>query len=135
MTAKGEIVAGLLAPHPPHLVYAESPAQNEPKAECGWENLRWGYERMRKTLEAVDFDVIVILSPHWQTYIGYHLLGVPHFKSLSVDLPLSQSTANRLAPRLLLLPPPHHRGLGRLLAHSDSALLHEPRSLLRCRLR
>ena len=31
----GEIVAGVLAPHPPHLVYAENPPQNEPKAECG----------------------------------------------------------------------------------------------------
>ena len=85
MTAKGEIVAGLLAPHPPHLVYAESPAQNEPKAECGWENLRWGYERMRREVDALNYDVIVILSPHWQTYIGTHILGVPEFKSLSVD--------------------------------------------------
>ena len=81
----GRIVAGVLAPHPPHLVYADNPPQNEPSSECGWETLRWGYERMRKALSAVDFDVIVLLSPHWQTYIGYHLLGVPHFKSLSVD--------------------------------------------------
>ena len=81
----GRIVAGVLAPHPPHLVYADNPPQNEPSAECGWETLRWGYERMRKALSAIDFDVIVLLSPHWQTYIGYHLLGVPHFESLSVD--------------------------------------------------
>jgi 2-aminophenol/2-amino-5-chlorophenol 1,6-dioxygenase beta subunit len=85
MAASGEIVAGLLAPHPPHLVYAESPEQNEPQAECGWENLRWGYERLRRDLEQIDYDVIVILSPHWQTYIGTHLLGVPEFNSLSVD--------------------------------------------------
>ena len=26
------------------------------------------------------------MSPHWQTYIGTHFLGVKHFKSLSVDL-------------------------------------------------
>ena len=39
------IVAGALAPHPPHLVYADNPPQNEPTAECGWETLRWGYER------------------------------------------------------------------------------------------
>ena len=37
--AKGEIVAGCLAP-PPHLVYAENPDQNEPVAEGGWEQLR-----------------------------------------------------------------------------------------------
>ncbi len=85
MSASGEIVAGLLAPHPPHLVYAESPEQNEPNAECGWENLRWGYERLRRDLEKFEYDVIVILSPHWQTYIGTHLLGVPNFNSLSVD--------------------------------------------------
>ena len=85
MSGNGTIVAGALAPHPPHLVYAENPPQNEPRAECGWEGLRWGYERMRKDLEAHDFDVIVVLSPHWQTYIGTHFLGVPHFDSLSVD--------------------------------------------------
>ena len=81
----GRIVAGVLAPHPPHLVYAENPPQNEPRAECGWETLRWGYERLRKDLAALDFDTMIVLSPHWQTYAGHHFLGVPHFKSLSVD--------------------------------------------------
>jgi len=81
----GTIVGGALAPHPPHLVYADNPPQNEPTAECGWENLRWGYERMRKQLDAQDYDVIVVLSPHWQTYVGTHFLGVERFKSLSVD--------------------------------------------------
>jgi len=81
----GQIVYGALAPHPPHLVYAENPPQNEPTAECGWEPLRWGYERLRKALDGIDYDTIVVLSPHWQTYVGTHFLGVPHFKSLSVD--------------------------------------------------
>jgi 2-aminophenol/2-amino-5-chlorophenol 1,6-dioxygenase subunit beta len=81
----GSIVAGVLAPHPPHLVYADNPPQNEPVAECGWETLRWGYERLRKDLEKLDFDTLVVLSPHWQTYVGTHFLGVPNFKSLSVD--------------------------------------------------
>lgn len=81
----GRIVYGALAPHPPHLVYAENPPQNEPRAECGWETLRWGYERMRRDLADVEYDVLVVLSPHWQTYVGTHFLGVPHFKSLSVD--------------------------------------------------
>jgi 2-aminophenol/2-amino-5-chlorophenol 1,6-dioxygenase beta subunit len=67
------------------LVYAENPPQNEPHAECGWETLRWAYERLRKDLDGLEYDAIVILSPHWQTYIGTHFLGVPHFKSLSVD--------------------------------------------------
>lgn len=83
--AKGRIVAGCLAPHPPHLVYAESPAQNEPKAECGWENLRWAYERLRKSLSQIEYDVLIVHSPHWRTNTGTHFLGVPHFKSLSVD--------------------------------------------------
>lgn len=81
----GEIVGGVLAPHPPHLVYAENPPQNEPSAECGWEGLRWGYERLRRSLEGRDFDVIVVHSPHWRTVIGHHVLGVESFKSLSVD--------------------------------------------------
>ena len=85
MSKDGSIVAGILAPHPPHLAYAENPPQNEPRAECGWETLRWAYERMRGDLDQRDFDVLVVLSPHWQTYIGTHFLGVPHFKSLSVD--------------------------------------------------
>ena len=38
--ARGQIVAGALAPHPPHLVYADNPPQNEAKAEGGWEVLR-----------------------------------------------------------------------------------------------
>ncbi|MEM6927333.1 MAG: tRNA U-34 5-methylaminomethyl-2-thiouridine biosynthesis protein [Myxococcota bacterium] len=81
----GRIVYGALAPHPPHLVYADNPPQNEPSAECGWETLRWGYERMRRMLDDIDYDTIVVLSPHWQTYIGTHFLGVESFDSLSVD--------------------------------------------------
>jgi 2-aminophenol/2-amino-5-chlorophenol 1,6-dioxygenase beta subunit len=83
--AKGKIVAGFLAPHPPHLVYAENPPQNEPRAECGWENLRWAYERLRRGLSQIEYDAIVVHSPHWRTNSGTHFLGVPHFKSLSVD--------------------------------------------------
>jgi 2-aminophenol/2-amino-5-chlorophenol 1,6-dioxygenase subunit beta len=83
--AKGQIIAGVIAPHPPHLVYAENPPQNEPSAECGWETLRWGYERLRKSLERYDYDSIIIFSPHWQTYVGTHFLGVKHFKNISVD--------------------------------------------------
>jgi 2-aminophenol/2-amino-5-chlorophenol 1,6-dioxygenase beta subunit len=63
----------------------ENPPQNEPAAECGWENLRWGYERLRRTIERLDIDVIVVHSPHWKTRQGHHVLGVPHFRSLSVD--------------------------------------------------
>ena len=50
MAAKGRIVGGYLAPHPPHLVYAENPPQNEPRAECGWETLRW---RLRDLADAM----------------------------------------------------------------------------------
>jgi 2-aminophenol/2-amino-5-chlorophenol 1,6-dioxygenase beta subunit len=82
---KGMIVAGALAPHPPHLVYAENPPQNEPRAECGWENLRWAYERLRKSLAKLDYDTLIVHSPHWRTNTGTHFLGVPHFKSISVD--------------------------------------------------
>lgn len=82
---KGQIIAGCLAPHPPHLVYAENPPQNEPKAECGWEVLRWGYERMRKQLDQLDYDVLIVHSPHWRTNIGTHFLGVENLKSKSVD--------------------------------------------------
>ena len=82
---KGRIVAGFLAPHPPHLVYAENPKQNEPKSEGGWETLRWGYEKLRESLAQIDYDVLMVLSPHWRTYVGTHVLACPQFKGLSVD--------------------------------------------------
>lgn len=85
MAKQGQIVAGALAPHPPHLVYASNPPQNEPKSECGWENLRWGYERMAKHLKTLDYDVLIVHSPHWRTQSGTHFLGVENLKSLSVD--------------------------------------------------
>jgi len=81
----GAIVAGVMAPHPPHLVYAENPPQNEPRAECGWEGLRWAYERLRKSLADRPYDVLIVHTPHWKTVVGHHLLGVPRFESLSVD--------------------------------------------------
>jgi 2-aminophenol/2-amino-5-chlorophenol 1,6-dioxygenase beta subunit len=36
-------------------------------------------------LKDIDYDAIVIFTPHWQTYIGTHFLGLPQFKSKSVD--------------------------------------------------
>ena len=82
---KGQVVLGCLAPHPPHLVYAENPEQNEPFSEGGWETLRWGYNRLARKLKKIDYDVMVIFTPHWATYIGTHFLGLPKFNSLSVD--------------------------------------------------
>ena len=82
---KGKIIAGVLAPHPPHLVYAENPPQNEPKAECGWETLRWAYEKCREGILAKKPDVLLVHSPHWQTVVGHHVLGLEKFKGLSVD--------------------------------------------------
>ena len=49
--SKGEIVLGCLAPHPPHLVYAENPPQNEAFSEGGWETLRWGYAKLARKLK------------------------------------------------------------------------------------
>jgi 2-aminophenol/2-amino-5-chlorophenol 1,6-dioxygenase subunit beta len=81
----GKIIAGCLAPHPPHLVYAENPPQNEPKSEGGWDTLRWAYADMRESIKNKDYDVLVVLSPHWRTYVGTHILAIPHAKSVSVD--------------------------------------------------
>ena len=83
----GKIIAGCLAPHPPHLVYAQNPGQNEPEAKGtgAWSPLLEGYEALRSSLEASDFDVLIIHTPHWKTVVGHHFLGVPTFKDLSVD--------------------------------------------------
>lgn len=83
--AEGKIVAGYLAPHPPHQVYGENPPQNEPRSTGGWEQLRWAYERARKTLEAHKPDVLLVHSPHWETSVGHHFLGVRRLKGKSVD--------------------------------------------------
>jgi 2-aminophenol/2-amino-5-chlorophenol 1,6-dioxygenase beta subunit len=83
--AQGKIVSGILAPHPPHLVYAANPPQNEPRSEGGWDVLRWGYERCSKRVLAKKPDVLIVHSPHWMTVVGHHVLGLPKFKGISVD--------------------------------------------------
>lgn len=80
------IVAGLLAPHPPHLIYAENPPQNEPRSHGGWEVLRWGYEAVRKRIREVHKpDVIVVHAPHWITMVGHHVNCVANPSGKSVD--------------------------------------------------
>ena len=83
--SKGEIIAGYLAPHPPHLVYGENPPQNEARSQGGWEQLRWAYERARANLEELKPDVLLVHSPHWITQQGHHFLGVRHLSGKSVD--------------------------------------------------
>lgn len=82
---EGKILAGYLAPHPPHQLYGENPPQNEPRSQGGWEQLRWAYERARKTLEEHKPDVLLVHSPHWETSVGHHFLGVRNLKGKSVD--------------------------------------------------
>jgi 2-aminophenol/2-amino-5-chlorophenol 1,6-dioxygenase beta subunit len=84
-TGTGRILAGFLAPHPPHLVYGENPPQNKPRSQGGWETLRWGYEHCRAKIKALKPDVILVHSPHWQTVVGHHFLRVPRLEGLSVD--------------------------------------------------
>jgi 2-aminophenol/2-amino-5-chlorophenol 1,6-dioxygenase subunit beta len=82
----GEIVAGYIAPHPPHLVFGENPPQNEPRSQGGWEVLRWAYEEVRRRLkERIRPDVIVVHAPHWITMVGHHVNCVPNPKGVSVE--------------------------------------------------
>jgi 2-aminophenol/2-amino-5-chlorophenol 1,6-dioxygenase beta subunit len=83
--ATGRIVAGFLAPHPPHLVYGENPPQNRVKSQGGWEPLRWAYERARESVQRLRPDVILVHSPHWTTIVGHHFAAVPTLKGRSVD--------------------------------------------------
>jgi 2-aminophenol/2-amino-5-chlorophenol 1,6-dioxygenase beta subunit len=85
MADSGKILAGFLAPHPPHLVYGENPARNEPRSTGGWEMLRWAYEKCREKIKAWKPDVILVHSPHWMTIVGHHFLRVPHLQGVSVD--------------------------------------------------
>lgn len=79
------IVAGFLAPHPPHLVYGENPPQNRVRSQGGWEPLRWAYERCRESMERLKPDVILVHSPHWTTIVGHHFAAVPQLEGRSVD--------------------------------------------------
>ena len=82
----GSIVAGFLAPHPPHLVYADNPPANEPQSEGGWEQLRWAYQEVRRRIrEELKPDVIVVHAPHWITMIGHHVNCVPNPRGFSVE--------------------------------------------------
>ncbi len=83
--SEGRILAGFLSPHPPHLVYGENPERNKPRSQGGWEVLRWAYQNCREKIKELKPDVIVIHSPHWQTIVGHHFLGVPKLSGLSVD--------------------------------------------------
>lgn len=83
--SEGKILSGLLAPHPPHLVYAENPPQNEPRSEGGWEPLRWAYDHARKSVDRLKPDVLLVHTPHWITQVGHHFLGVPRLEGRSVD--------------------------------------------------
>src|SRR4051812_43498535 len=85
-SAQGGIVAGYLAPHPPHLIYAENPAQNEPRSRGGWETLRWGYEELRRRMSGPNRpDVLVVHAPHWITMVGHHVNCVPNPRGISVE--------------------------------------------------
>jgi 2-aminophenol/2-amino-5-chlorophenol 1,6-dioxygenase beta subunit len=79
------ILAGYLAPHPPHLAYAENPPQNEPRSQGGWEGLRWAYEDVRARIRALQPDVIVLHAPHWITMVGHHVNCVPNPRGFSVE--------------------------------------------------
>lgn len=83
--SKGKILAGYLAPHPPHLVYGENPPQNEARSQGGWEPLRWAYDEVRKEIEEMKPDVLVVHSAHWDTLVGHHVNVVPHMQGFSVD--------------------------------------------------
>ncbi|MEK6438976.1 DODA-type extradiol aromatic ring-opening family dioxygenase [Pseudonocardia sp. T1-2H] len=79
------IVAGYLSPHPPHLIYAENPPQNEPRSTGGWEVLRWAYEEVRRRIRALAPDVLIVHAPHWITMVGHHVSCVPNPRGLSVE--------------------------------------------------
>ncbi|SMD26598.1 DODA-type extradiol aromatic ring-opening family dioxygenase [Kibdelosporangium aridum] len=83
--AKGGIIAGYLSPHPPHLIYADNPPQNEPRSTGGWEVLRWAYDEVRRRVRAMKPDVLVVHAPHWITMVGHHVNCVPHPRGVSVE--------------------------------------------------
>ena len=46
---------------------------------------KMGLQSTCRELENLDYDAIVVFTPHWQTYVGTHFLGLPRFSSKSVD--------------------------------------------------
>ena len=48
-------------------------AETRPKTSLSLKGLgttSLGYERLRASLADIDYDAIVLLSPHWQTYVA-----------------------------------------------------------------
>jgi 2-aminophenol/2-amino-5-chlorophenol 1,6-dioxygenase beta subunit len=100
------------------MFYGENAPNNEPRSRGGWEILRWGYEKVRRAVDAYQPDVLLVHTPHWITLLGHHLLGVPHLEGKSVDpmfphqfrfryafdvdVPLSEMIAKRAADRGLV---------------------------------
>ena len=84
-TPRAGIVAGYLAPHPPHLIYADNPPQNEPRSSGGWEVLRWAYDEVRRRIKALNPDVLIVHAPHWITMVGHHVNCVPNPRGVSVE--------------------------------------------------
>ncbi|HLI28902.1 MAG TPA: tRNA U-34 5-methylaminomethyl-2-thiouridine biosynthesis protein [Chloroflexota bacterium] len=85
MGKQGKILAGYLAPHPPHLVYGENPPQNEPRSQGGWEILRWAYEEVRAEIAEMRPDVLLVHATHWVTIVGHHINCVPRLQGVSVE--------------------------------------------------
>ncbi len=85
MQGQGGILAGYLSPHAPQFLYAENPSQNEPRAQGGWDVVRWAYAAAREDLERLSPDVLIVHSPHWITPVGHHVLAAPRLSGKSVD--------------------------------------------------
>jgi len=81
----GRLLAGYLAPHPPQLIYADNPPQNEPKSQGGWEGLRWAYDTVRREIAELKPDVLIVHAPHWITMVGHHVNCVPNPRGISVE--------------------------------------------------
>lgn len=74
----GGVVRGLVVPGKPHPLLA--PEQNE-----GWHSLRDSFDRVRRELESVEADLLLVYSTQWLSVIGHQVQADPEPEWVHVD--------------------------------------------------
>jgi reactive intermediate/imine deaminase len=74
----GHVVAGYVVPGLPHAYLA-------PERCPAWQAIRGGFERVRREIEALDADLLLLYSTQWISVIGHQIQAHPQPEWVHVD--------------------------------------------------